>query len=61
MIELPSTMQPVYFSRHQETDVTTNEDYDNAASLNESNLNINTRELYNKLCELINHVNNLNK
>lgn len=59
MIELPQTMVPVYFSRHQETDTTTNEDYDNAASMNENNLNQNTRELYNKLVELIERVNNL--
>lgn len=59
MIELPSTMLPVYFSRHQQTEQTTNEDYDNAASLNENNLNQNTRELYNKLVELIDKVNNL--
>jgi len=59
MIDLPSTMLPVYFSRHQEQEQTTNEDYDNAASLNENNLNQNTRELYNKLVELIDKVNNL--
>lgn len=59
MIDLPSTMLPVYFSRHQEAEMTTNEDYDNAASMNENNLNQNTRELYNKLVELIERVNNL--
>jgi hypothetical protein len=52
-------MLPVYFSRHQEAEMTTNEDYDNAASMNENNLNQNTRELYNKLVELIERVNNL--
>lgn len=59
MIDLPATMVPVYFSRHQETEVTTNEDYDNAASMNESNLNQNQRELYNKICELINQLNSM--
>ena len=59
MIDLPSTMLPVYFSRHQEAEMTTTEDYDNAASMNENNLNQNTRELYNKLVELIERVNNL--
>ncbi len=53
MIELPQTMQPVYFSRHQEAEVTTNEDYDNSASMNESNLNQNLRVLYDKIAELI--------
>ena len=61
MIDLPATMMPVYFSRHQETEMTTNEDYDNAASLNENNLNQNTRELYNKVCELITRINNMNQ
>ena len=61
MIELPGTMQPVYFSRHQEAEVTTNEDYDNAASMNENNLNQNPRELYNKVCELITQINKLNQ
>ena len=57
MIELPETMQPVYFSRHQEAEVTTNEDYDNSASMNESNLNQNLRVLYNTVAELVNKAN----
>ncbi len=57
MIELPETMQPVYFSRHQEADMTTNEDYDNSASMNESNLNHNLQTLYSKVVELINKTN----
>ena len=59
MIDLPQTMVPVYFSRHQELEMTTNEDYDNAASMNENNLNQNTRELYNKVVELIDKINSM--
>ena len=51
-MDLPQTMLPVYFSRHQDESMTT-EDFDNSVSMNETNLRENLNVLYNKVCELI--------